>query len=445
MHADPQVDCEKPAALQYKEKSFPTGRTELKQASAEQQIVFTVNGPGEVASWLTPLVGELKRVRPDLYVSVALVPCVFSSGGETAVAKSLPQVDAVCSVQDSWAFSLKGKLPAGFREDLPGIVFHLGGDPFFSQTFAKRMHLPALAYIERKISVQWMYDRVFYSGFDHIPSKQLKPNDKVIGEMIVDAAVARTPNRRAARGERVTIGLYPGSRDYMVKYLLPFYAIVVDRLAKQMPNLDWVIAKAGFLPLDAFRSLENVDDGRAMAGVGVRMIERDGATFMVTPGGVEMLLTDNGEVAARSDVVVTLPGTNTAELAALGVPMVMVLPTWSVEITPLPGLGGHLARIPVIGLWLKRKAAAAAISRYKFFTHPNRRADKLLVPELVGEVTPDELETALDSLIRSDTSQLERDLRATMGAPGAARRLAGEIVDYLEQQSEVVHAVAPAR
>ncbi|MBX3529217.1 MAG: hypothetical protein KF849_01335 [Rhizobiaceae bacterium] len=404
------------------------------------QIVITVNGPGEVASWLTPLATEIKRARPDVRICAAVVPCVFSSGSETAVVRALPFIDAACSIDETMAFIFRNRLPEGFRRGGEGMIMHLGGDSIFTVLLSKRLGLPCLAYVERPIAFQGFYDRVFYSGFEKVE----RPRGKVVGEMIVDAAHARTPARRPGANGRVTVGLFPGSREFMVKHMLPFYAIVVEAMAAARPDLDFVVARSDFMPLDYFARIPDVADGREIEGVNVRM-ERDGEdAFMVTPAGVRMRLAGPGEVAALSSVVLTLPGTNTAELGALGVPMVMLLPTWSAELAPLPGIAGHIGRLPVIGRKIKRLAAEATARSMKHFSHPNRRAARMVIPELVGHITAAQVAEAALGVLASDTAPLEKELRAIMGAPGAARRLAGELIDYLER-TETVHDAAPAR
>lgn len=406
------------------------------------QIVMTVNGPGEVASWLTPLATELKRLRPDVRICAAVVPCVFSSGSEQTVIRSLPFIDAACSIDETMALIFRGRMPEGFRAGGEGMVMHLGGDSIFTVLLSKRLGLPSLAYVERPIAFQWMYDRVFYSGFERV--KRLGSRGKVVGEMIVDAAHARTPARRPGAGGRLTVGLFPGSREFMVKYMLPFYAVMAERMAAARDDLDFVVARSQFMPLDYFARIPDVGDGRGVDGVNVRMERTADDAFMVTPKGVRMRLATSGEVASLSSVAITLPGTNTAELGALGVPMVMLLPTWSAELSPLPGLAGHLGRLPVIGKRIKRLAGEATVRSMKYFSHPNRRAGRMVIPELVGRLNAAQVADAALEVLSRDTAPLEAELRTIMGAPGAARRLAGELVDYLER-IEPVHDAAPAR
>ncbi len=415
----------------------------MADAGNDIQIVITVNGPGEVSSWLTPLATELKRLRPQFRICVAVVPCVFSSGSEQAVLSKLPFVDAASAVPETLGFIFRNRLPAGFHRGGGGMVMHLGGDSAFSILLAKRLGVPCLAYLERPISLQFMYDRVFYSGFEPA-EKWLKPNSKVVGEMIVDAALGRSSGRHARRDGGATVGFFPGSREFMVKHMLPYFAVVAEKMAAARGDLDFMIARSDFMPLDYFANLPDVADGRAIEGANVRLARDGDEAFMVTPGGVRMRLARSGEVASQANVVVTLPGTNTAELGAVGVPMVMVLPTWSAELAPLPGLAGHLGRLPVVGWRLKRLVAEATVRAMKYFSHPNRRAGRPVVPELVGRVSTAQVAEAALQILATDTTALEAELRATMGAPGAARRLAGELVDYLERP-ETIQDAAPAR
>src|SRR5690606_10055463 len=109
-----------------------------------------------------------------------------------------------------------------------------------------------------------------------------------IGEMMIDAAVARTPARSPSRGARKVVGLYPGSRDYMVQLLMPFYAVIADRLAATHPDIEILIAKADFLSLDEFRDIRPIGRDFGLAAEVPRFETQGDAAWLVTKGGVRM-------------------------------------------------------------------------------------------------------------------------------------------------------------
>jgi lipid A disaccharide synthetase len=134
----------------------------------------------------------------------------------------------------------------------------------------------------------------------------------------------------------------------------------------------------------------------------------------------------------RAGAAVTIPGTNTAELAALGIPMLLVLPAYRLHALPLPGLPGHLGGLPVIGPAIKECVARLYLRTRRFWAHPNRLAGSLLVPELVGRITSEEIADGLAHLLASPLSDTASKLRRVMGAPGASYRLVDEVLDLAQ-------------
>lgn len=413
------------------------------EANGEMQIVVTVNGPGEVACWLYPLAHELKRQMPGVRICVAVVPCVFSSGAEADVLKSLPYVDAYCTIEETMGLIWRNRLPKGFSKKAPGFMLHLGGDSMFTIMLARRLGVPALAYVERPLAFQFLFDRVYYSGFEKIDDLKEDTRHRIVGEMMVDAAHLRCPDRSASHKGRPVVGLYPSSRMYLTKYVLPYYAAAAEKVAAVMPEVDWVISKSDFVSPDFLRTLPDVNDGRPLEGVNLKWKKEGGREFMVTPKGLTMEVLSPAQVAPRVNLALTVPGSNTAELATLGVPMILTLPTYKHEIAPLPGLAGHIGRIPVIGWRLKRFLAQQVLKRMKFLSHPNRRANRMVIPELVGELDAQDLADAIESVLKSDTAPLEKELQAIMGPPGATTRLVAELTDFLATTGRQ-HEVAPA-
>jgi hypothetical protein len=404
------------------------------------RVVITVNGPGEVSSWLLPFATELKQQVPAVEICVALMPCVFSTGAELDVIRRLGCVDAVCGVRETLALALRGKIPPGFRRGnkvygSAGFVMHLGGEAWLSLAIARRLGLPCHAYVEKPFAIQRLFDRVFFTNFRTIPAAKMGPRGMMIGEMMIDAARLRCPKRPARRDRRVTVGLYPGSREKIAAFTLPFLAVVAERMAREREGYDFILAKADFLSLAFLKSIPPIDDGRPLEATTLRYSETDGAPSLETEGGLQLPVLSPAEAAGRIDLAVTLPGTNTAEMAALGIPMVVFLPTWWADIAPLPGLAGHVGRVPLIGKWIKRLGAHLYLRNLGFTAHPNRRSHRLVVPEVVGPITSADVTAAIYSMVDGGLAPIEAELRAIMGEPGATKRLVNALRPELEGAS----------
>ncbi|RMD93380.1 MAG: hypothetical protein D6811_05040 [Alphaproteobacteria bacterium] len=396
-----------------------------------RQLVVTINGPGEIAAWLTPFAAALKARAPEMHVAVALLPCVFSSGAELSVLERLETVDAACAVSDSWGMILRGDLPAGFLREAETLVFHFGGELALTRALAWRLGAEIFAYADHEIGPRRAFARVFYSGLTRPRGAR---GEDFVGELMVDAARLIRSTAPHAQGGSPVIGLYPGSRDYMVRYLLPFLAIAADKLAPRHPDAEFLVAQAPFVSEALLADFPPPVVANGWDGTPLRLESEQGGRFMVTEAGTRLRLTTNAEVLARADLAISLPGTNSGEMAAAGVPMVTILPTHFADLAPLPGLAGHIGRLPLVGRPLKRFFAHQALKSYDFLAQPNRRAGRRLVPELVGLITPAEIVAAVEQMLAGDLKALGREVQAAMGPPGAAEKLAEEVTLYFDSR-----------
>lgn len=387
------------------------------------QLVITVNGPGEVSGWLTPLTTELRARYPDLSIFVCLLPCVFASGREAEVIKGLGTVDGVTTVRETWRFILTGKRPEGMRDQGPVLVFHLGGEVAMTRAIAWRLGAPVHAYRELRLPLGGRIKKVLYTGLAY------KPDDPalIVGEMMVDAAELRRKAAPSRDPGRKLAALFPGSREYLAGPLLPYYAAIVDRLAPRHPQVDWVVARSDYLTLDFLRNLPKTPEGATWPHSDLTLHETGDRLWFTTQGGKHIEIAPGRDVVAIADVALTIPGTNTGEIAAFGTPMVVAIPTYREDVIPMPGIFGHIARVPWLGPALRRRAIKVYVSQAQHLALPNRRAGRRIVPEFMGRGIDGQIEEALDRYLANDTTALSEEIRATMGQPGAARRLATEI------------------
>lgn len=387
------------------------------------QVVITVNGPGEVSGWLTPLAARLRALYPDLSIFVCLLPCVFASGREASVIRGLGTVDGVTTVRETWRFVLTGRRPAGMAASGPMLVFHLGGEMALTKAIAWRLGADIHAYVELHRPVDGRIRKVFYTGLSH------RPDDPslTVGEMMVDAAeMRRSAAPPRVQGRRV-LALFPGSRDYMVGPLLPYYAAIIDRLAPRHPDLEFVVARSDYIS-DAFlRALPVPPSDAPWPHSALTLHEDAGALWFTTAQGTRIDVAPGPQVVARADFALTIPGTNTGEIAAFGVPMVVALPTYLDQTIPMPGLLGHIAKIPVLGPAIRRAAGRRFLASMPHLALPNRRANRRIVPEFVGRGIDAGITQALEDLVSHDTTELRARIRDAMGQPGAADRLARHI------------------
>jgi lipid-A-disaccharide synthase len=124
-------------------------------------------------------------------------------------------------------------------------------------------------------------------------------------------------------------------------------------------------------------------------------------------------------------------GANTAELGALAVPMIVLLPTQQLDaMRAWDGLPGLLANLPVVGTSMAKIINWMVLQRLGLLAWPNRWARSEVVPELVGLLQPQVVaELALDFLNHPEKlQQMRSKLRSIRGEPGAAQKLATLVI-----------------
>jgi lipid A disaccharide synthetase len=124
--------------------------------------------------------------------------------------------------------------------------------------------------------------------------------------------------------------------------------------------------------------------------------------------------------------VVTIPGTNNLQLAAMGVPMLIVTPLNEAERIPVDGILGLLNyRVFPIGL-IKRRLIQSKRGSVKYVSLPNIIAGREIVPEMLDILQPREVaDKAVSLLADADRcAEMVRDLAEIARHGGAARKIA---------------------
>lgn len=345
-----------------------------------------------------------------LTLSLVLPPCQFASGQEAAFARRQGLFARVLGPRECLA------IVTGLRRltlAAPGCVLHLGGDLWYSSTLARRAGVPAFAYVETPLirSRAHRFARVF------VPSRDLAdglasegvPRDRLltVGDLRVDALTQARPGARVPRAG-LQVALFPGSRRWIVRGFLPFLVDIAAAMRERRPDVRFVLVVSPFLRREA---LTQVLDGQrpALARLGIAVADGD----------------DLG-AAAEADLAVTLPGTNTVQLAVLGVPMLVVLPLDRPGRIRTEGLSEWLGRVPGLGSAIKGVMARRFLKRPHALAWPNREAGRMIVPELVGRLSPGEVAGRALALLE-DPDGLDataRDLRELYRTPaGVADRM----------------------
>jgi lipid A disaccharide synthetase len=229
----------------------------------------------------------------------------------------------------------------------------------------------------------------------------------------------------------------PGSKRAKLQVGMPFLLETADRLAQLHPGCRFLLPVA---PTTSVREL------LAYAGPATNALAAfyaagepqllQGAE-LCTPAGTRIQLVEQQPahgVLSQCRLALTTVGANTAELGALGVPMIVLVPTQHLHVMQAWDGGlGILARLPVLRWLLGAALTAWRMRHHGFLAWPNISAGRAVVPERVGAITPAQIaEEAAGWLEQPERLEgMRDDLRSLRGQPGAVAALAGMVRELL--------------
>jgi lipid-A-disaccharide synthase len=192
---------------------------------------------------------------------------------------------------------------------------------------------------------------------------------------------------------RTTVALVPGSRRSEVKRIFPAMLEAAERLRRRHPDVQFVVPVAPGLPTAALE--EHLAAHRTLE---VRLV----------PGRAEA-------VVGASDAALVKSGTSVLEAALMLRPLVAVY------------------KLSWISYWVAR-----LLVRLTHFTLVNLLAGRTVVPELLqAQASPERMADELERLLSDPAAREEqlaglREVRRSLGEPGAPRRVAEEVARMAE-------------
>jgi lipid A disaccharide synthetase len=402
-------------------------------------ILILSNAPGEVTTWVRPVVAALRQrfSTNEARISVVLSPCPNAGGREAEIALAYPEVDRAQSAQHFWNFLFWGKTAANWDWHPQGIVIFLGGDQVFPLAIGRRLGYKTLIYAEWEARwLPWIdqFAVMNDSARKKVSAKYLA-KVSVVGDLMVEAGAQRRATSRSN-----LIGLLPGSKSQKLQMGLPFMLAIAELLQEAQPELEFVIPVAPSVTVEyiaQFGDLQYNPVIELVGGTTAKLYEGD-RSYLETAKGVKVWLhTDFPAYEQLSEccLCLTTIGANTAELAALGIPMIVLLPTYQLDaMRSWDGIPGILARLPIIGSPIAKGINWLAFKQLngRKLAWPNIWAGKEIVPELVGRITTQEVANlALDYLEHPEKlAEIGINLSLVRGEPGAALKIA-DIVQEL--------------
>ncbi|MHB8461670.1 MAG: glycosyltransferase family protein [Vulcanimicrobiaceae bacterium] len=354
------------------------------------KIAITVNGPGETAGWVRPVLRRLYDLDPTLEAWIFCVPDDYATGAEAATLRSwFPQAH-VFDPQEYLRFAFGGQ-----RQGVPesvDVVQYFGGDLMHAARISKR--LGGIRSTFKFSRSRYAQQTQLACAVDEKNAGELEawgvpqPHIHIVGNPAIDAAFDEALRADENVDAKDGIVILPGSRRYEVEHLIPFFFTMAVRIARENPTLPISMAISPFTPLDDVASAIAVGgDSRVFSQTGTLVRDGERAYLVAHDGSVRLPLVRNAMQAA-SRLTVTIPGTKVIELAALGVPTLAITPLNAPEKITINGPLTYMDRIPFFGPKLKAGIVLAVAKRFVYHTQPNIDAGEEIVRELHGTLTP---------------------------------------------------------
>ncbi len=408
-------------------------------------LILAGNGPGELAGWIRPVAKEARALadetRQPLRLTLALFPSQFAGGRELEVVRGWNLFDRLLDPRTCLR-AAAGLVTLPVEDQ--AVVIHLGGELWLSGRLAGQLRCPVCALAETTLIAgrHRSFSRIFAVSPEVASQLATRgvPSEKIIttGDPRADAIEAklRTPSsclpRREWNGDspdgaepRVTsyksqvVSFLPGSRDRHFATLAPYFLNVAAALHALEKAVRFRLVVSPFLSPDLWARIRE-ESAR-------RRPELD----------AQWVTDEPWHALATSDLVVTIPGTNTLELAMLGVPFAVVVDTDLLPLAPLEGPLEWVTRMPGLGVPLRRAVLRRHLSHVKYTALPNLRAGRALVPEWVGRWTPEELAKQVAALLRDPAQQeaMRRELRSAFSLrPGASQAIVAAALGLAQQR-----------
>ena len=408
-------------------------------------VVLVCNGPGELSTWVRPLARRLQAempLRPDSPMAptglqLVLVPCPNATGSEQRVAAAMGLFERIIPAARFWWLLLRPRRYGPWPRR--GVVVFLGGDQFWTVLLSARLGYRHITYAEWVARWPRWNDSIAAMGpaaADRLAGRW-RHRCQVVGDLMADLSESARDEQPLPPGD--WLALMPGSKRAKLQVGVPFLLETADRLPAQRPNCRFLLPVApttSVQELLAYTGPNNPIARHYSAGEPQLQPSPQGLEF-ITKSGTRILLIEQQPahgVLSQCCLALTTVGANTAELGALGVPMIVLVPTQHLHVMQAWDGGiGLLARLPILRWLLGMALTAWRMRHHGFLAWPNISAGRLVVPERVGAITPEQIADEAAAWLHQPErlEHMRNDLRSLRGQPGAVAALAGMVRQLL--------------
>ncbi len=411
-------------------------------------VVIVSNGPGELVTWVKPVLDYLIKQKsksinlniPNYKLVLSLVPCPNATGKEFAVANDWQILDLIIPAKNFLKLLLNPSLFGSWPRN--GVVVFLGGDQFWNILLAKRLGYESITYAEWiarwprwNLHIAAMNDEV-----RNIIPKKFKKKCQVIGDLMADVKNNLSPIHEI--NNKKWIAILPGSKKAKLSIGIPFFLEVADRIKECEDDINLMIPIAPTTELEDFiffQSAKNPITKYYSSNIkSIKKIENSIFNYVLeTCKNTKIFIlqqNSNHNILSQCKLALTTVGANTAELAAINLPMIVVLPTQHLNaMNALDGIFGIIGKIKLLNRIQTFIIKRWYLKNNKFFSWPNIKANKQIIPERVGIITPKDISDEAIYLLNEKDLLVEQKLNLLKmrGKKGAVKKLSNLILETI--------------
>ena len=411
-------------------------------------VVIVSNGPGELATWVKPVLDYLIKEKskslnlniPNYKLILSLVPCPNATGKEFTVANDWQILDLIIPAKNFLKLLLKPSLFGSWPRN--GVVVFLGGDQFWNVLLAKRLGYKSITYAEW--IARWPRWNLHIAAMNeevrNIIPKKFKKKCQVIGDLMADVKNNLSPIHEI--NDKKWIAILPGSKKAKLSIGIPFFLEVADRIKECGDNINLMIPIAPTTDLEDFiffQSAKNPITKYYSSNIkSIKKIENSIFNYVLeTCKNTKIFIlqqNSNHNILSQCKLALTTVGANTAELAAINLPMIVVLPTQHLNaMNAWDGIFGIIGRIKLLNRIQTFIIKRWYLKNNKFFAWPNIKANKQIIPERVGIITPKDISDEAIYLLNEKNLLVEQKLNLLKmrGKKGAVKKLSNLILETI--------------
>ena len=411
-------------------------------------VVIVSNGPGELATWVKPVLDYLIKQKsksknlniPNYKLVLSLVPCPNATGKEYTVANDWQILDLIIPAKNFLKLLIKPSLFGSWPRN--GVVVFLGGDQFWNVLLAKRLGYKSITYAEW--IARWprwnLHIAAMNEDVRNIIPKKFKKKCQVIGDLMADVKNNLSPIHEI--NNKKWIAILPGSKKAKLSIGIPFFLEVADRIKECEDNINLMIPIAPTTELEDFiffQSAKNPITKYYSSNIkSIKKIENSIFNYVLeTCKNTKIFIlqqNSNHNILSQCKLALTTVGANTAELAAINLPMIVVLPTQHLNaMNAWDGIFGIIGRIKLLNRIQTFIIKRWYLKNNKFLAWPNIKANKQIIPERVGIITPKDISDEAIYLLNEKNLLVEQKLNLLKmrGKKGAIKKLSNLILETI--------------